>query len=70
MDDNFVPERDDEGFADCDSPEDDTMETNVAAEGDGKYVLSFYFFKVMKDIKFHDCFLTYISYKGDFSDQK
>lgn len=41
MDDNFVPERDDEGFADCDSPEDDTMETNLAAEGDGKYVLSF-----------------------------
>lgn len=34
MEDNFVAEKDDEGFADCDSPEDDTMETNLAAEGD------------------------------------
>ncbi|KAL4218447.1 hypothetical protein ACF0H5_023182 [Mactra antiquata] len=34
MDDRPVFDRDDEGFADCDSPEDDTMETNLAAEGE------------------------------------
>ncbi|KAH3709339.1 hypothetical protein DPMN_068801 [Dreissena polymorpha] len=30
-------EKDDEGFADCDSPDDETMETNLAAEGEGKF---------------------------------
>ena len=32
-------ERDDEGFADCDSPDDETMDTNLAAEGEGCYSL-------------------------------
>lgn len=34
MDDDPVIERDDEGFADCDSYDDDVMETNLAAEGE------------------------------------
>ena len=35
MEGDWVRERDDEGFAEGDSPDDDVMETNLAAEGDG-----------------------------------
>lgn len=37
MDGDWLPEADkDEGVADCDTPDDDPMETNLAADGDGQ----------------------------------
>ena len=42
MEDNPTSERDDEGFADCDSPEDDVMETNLAAEGEGEIKITMF----------------------------
>lgn len=40
MEDGSAVDKDDEGFADCDSPEDETMETNLAAEGEGIDILA------------------------------